>query len=40
MKAIMEGVEAIFANYDADGTGSIDKENCIKLVLEVIANVG
>ena len=36
----MEGVEAIFGNYDPDGIGSVDKENCIKLALEVITNAG
>ena len=40
LKAIMEGVEAIFGNYDPDGIGSVDKENCIKLAFEVIANAG
>lgn len=39
-KAILDGVEAVWANYDPDGTGQIDKENCIKLALEVISNTG
>jgi len=27
----LEGIEGVWGNYDPDATGSIDKENCIKL---------
>lgn len=40
LKAILDGIEGVWGNYDPDATGSVDKENCIKLAQEVIAAVG
>jgi len=40
MKAILDGIEGVWGNYDPDSTGQIDKENCIKLALEVISASG